>query len=219
MKKISFVVFFLLITTFCGAQEIHSALKINASTDGLGGDIVFSFNKYLAARAGANYFSVPYKFDYDGIKGLDLGADIKYRMGNISAYVDFYMVRWLYVTAGVGVSLFQLRAYAAPVNGMKYGDITIPSEKVGHMDISINPGLKVNPYLGLGFGRTIPALKSVGFSFEMGCTYLGSPKVTVNSSEMLSPNMEQTQIDNYNKIVERYKFLPSIKFGLSIKLF
>ncbi len=200
-------------------EKFNMALKVGVSTNGVGGDLVFQFMDQFALRVGGEYLSIPYKLNTTQ-SGITLTANSRSTGGGVNAFIDIYFLRWLYLSAGAGVSFFGTNVNIVP-NEVKYGDIILPPSMVGNLTLDVKPGAAVTPYLGIGFGRTIPAKnkKPVSFSAEIGCFYIGSPKATVVATGMLEPNGSEEQIANYNQILSRYKFLPSIKLGLSIMLF
>lgn len=200
-------------------DKFNTALKINVSTNGAGGDLVFQFTDKAAFRVGGEYLSIPYDFTLEQAQ-MTLRAKSRYKSGGAEALVDIYLLRWLYLCAGAGVSFLEASAEAVPED-FKYGDITLPPSMAGDMSVRLKPGASICPYLGIGFGRTIPARqdKPVSFSAEIGCFYIGSPKASVEATGMLGPSGSPEQEANYDQILSRYKFLPSIKLGLSIMLF
>lgn len=99
--------------------------------------------------------------------------------------------------------------------GIEIGDYFIPVDKNGN----VNGGLKVNsfrPYLGLGFGRAVPK-KRIGFMFELGVQFHGTPEVYADNAELTAIN---TVADNeFSDIIDKLTVYPVLKFRLSGRIF
>lgn len=85
-------------------------------------------------------------------------------------------------------------------------------------DFRINGDIRcknVRPYIGLGFGRTVPKNR-IGFRFESGVQYMGTLKVFQDDQEL---DLEQilrdaTGDDTVSKIVKNLKFYPCFKLSI-----
>lgn len=99
--------------------------------------------------------------------------------------------------------------------GIEIGDYFIPVDKNGN----VNGGLKVNsfrPYLGLGFGRAVPK-KRIGFMFELGVQFHGTPEVYADNAELTAIN---TVADNeFSDIIDKLTVYPVLKFRLCGRIF
>lgn len=73
----------------------------------------------------------------------------------------------------------------------------------------------VRPYLGLGFGRTVPKNR-IGVRFEMGCQFMGSLKVYQNGQrlDMEKALKDADADDDMSKIVENWSIYPVIKLSI-----
>lgn len=77
----------------------------------------------------------------------------------------------------------------------------------------------VRPYLGLGWGRSVPK-KRVGFQFELGAWYHG--KVDLGSPNEVAYNKDienNEDIDDIVKTVKKVAFYPQLTFRLTGKIF
>ena len=74
---------------------------------------------------------------------------------------------------------------------------------------------KVRPYAGIGFGRSVPN-KRIGFQFEMGAWFHGTPKV-VSPNELpadkYDPNAES--IEGVGDIISKITVYPQITLRLT----
>lgn len=100
--------------------------------------------------------------------------------------------------------------------GIVIGDQMIPFDENGN----ISGGLKVagfRPYVGLGFGRTIPTNR-VNVGVELGVQFHGHPEVYTDTGELdLSAFGEDG--DTFSKIVDKLTVYPVLKIRLSGRIF
>lgn len=83
-------------------------------------------------------------------------------------------------------------------------------------DGSVSADLKVRsikPYVGLGFGRPIPR-RRVGFRFELGALFHGSPKVV--SDNLLEENLDE--LNDVNKFLKNFNVYPQLNFQVTVRL-
>lgn len=200
------------------AQDMSIGAALKASTTGFGGDIVFRFHERMTARLGYDALAVNYPLAFSE-SDIEYDVDLNYKAGTIMALYDFYLAKFVYVTAGLGLNNFGIYALGEATDGMPYGDITVPKEKVGTFDISIRPGMKISPYLGLGFGRTLG--KKLGFGFEIGSLFQGSPDFTIETTGLLAPTSdpELGQEELFERQFSQYYLYPVIKFSLSYNIY
>ena len=82
--------------------------------------------------------------------------------------------------------------------------------------ISVN---SVKPYLGIGFGRTIPKSR-VGVNFEIGAFYQGTPKIVSDNNNV--QKLIDTKLAEVSDVVDKVKqfpILPVISLKLNIRIF
>lgn len=223
MKKLTISSFLILLLLGLGlssttAQDKSIGLALKASTMGLGGDVVFRFHEKMTVRVG--YDAMNFNFaTTQNLNDIDFGINLNVKAGTISALYDYALTKGIYATAGVALNNFGIFVDGAAESGMPYGDITIPKEKVGSFDISIEPSMKISPYLGLGFGKTLG--KKLGFGFELGTFYQGSPDITLITDGLIAPtsNPELGQEALLEGQISQYYLYPVIKFSLSYNIF
>ncbi|HKJ41675.1 MAG TPA: hypothetical protein VKA27_06240 [Sunxiuqinia sp.] len=201
------------------AQEKHMGLALKGSTMGYGGDAVIQFNKRMTARLGYDNLNLNIPFDFEE-SDISYSANANVKTGALSALYDYYLARNIFVTTGVALNNFDFNTKGTPDKAMTYGDITIPKEKIGTFEYDVRPSLRVSPYLGVGFGRTISPDKLVAFCVELGAFYQGSPDVSIKTDGLLSPtsNPERGQEALYESQLSQYYLYPYLKFSLSFNL-
>lgn len=199
------------------AKGVGIALK--SSTNGIGGDVVFNFHPRMNVRLGYEKLHLKTDFTFTEEK-VDYDATANYNAGSLSLLFDYYLWNHLFLCAGAGWNMFQGTVDGKAASALQYGDIQIPKEKIGTFDFQIDPSLKISPYFGIGFGRTLGLKKKVGFAFEIGGYYQGSPDLTVASTGLLSPtsNPDQQHEARLEKQISQYSVYPVLKFSLSYKI-
>lgn len=97
--------------------------------------------------------------------------------------------------------------------------VSVDSEKDNYRldaDIKINA---VKPYLGIGFGRSIPN-RRVGVQFELGVMYTGTPKVTSTNPDLEKAlNKEKGEDFDFSTYSPFLQFYPVISLKLTGKIF
>jgi hypothetical protein len=201
------------------AQDLKLGAALKSSTTGIGGDVVLQFHERMTARVGFDQMSYSYPFEFKE-QGIDFSADASIKTGTILALYDFYLAKYVFASAGLGWNNFNINANGGAKSDMPYGDITVPKEKVGSFDFNIKPSLRLSPYIGIGFGRTLSIDKLVGFAFELGTFYQGGPDFTINSTGLVAPtsNPVHGQEALFENQLSQYSLYPVLKLNLSFKI-
>lgn len=76
---------------------------------------------------------------------------------------------------------------------------------------------KVRPYVGLGFGRSVPN-RHFGFQFELGAWYHGKPALTSDSEVTYNSSAYYSLIDDIS-FLDKVVFYPSLTFRFIYKIF
>ncbi|TSA31564.1 MAG: hypothetical protein D4R64_17850 [Porphyromonadaceae bacterium] len=232
MKTIKIVLLSFLVSIFglpdLTAQTADSAkaafspgigLALIASTNGLGGDAVYNFHKRMSIRLGFETLGAKKDFIFKE-NAVTYAANVSFKTGSISLLFDYYLANHIFLSAGAGYNLFHVEFDGQADSYLQFGDIQIPKEKIGTFNFLVDPSLKISPYLGIGFGRTLGLKKKVGFAFELGGFYQGSPDITIVSSGLLSPtsNPDQQQAEKLEGQINQYSIYPVVKLSLSYKI-
>lgn len=190
------------------------------STNGWGGEAKYVFNKRFTVRGGYETLNLDFKFNYTQ-EDVDFETSLDYKTGSVFLIGDFSYTRNLYLSGGVMFNSFNPEVTGYATSDMKYGDITIPASMVGDFTITVTPELKVSPYAALGVRTFFGKKKSVLWTTEVGCFYMGAPQVDIEASGLIAPTADPAhgQKEKLEYQVEQYKFYPVVKMGLAIKLF
>lgn len=194
-------------------------LAIKASTNGLGADAVLNFHKKLTLRLGYEQLGLNHDFSFTE-ENIDYIANVDFKTGSASLLLDFYLAKYVFLTVGAGWNLFHADINGHASKPLDFGDIQIPSEKIGVFRFLINPSLPVSPYAGIGVGRTLGSEKRLGFAFELGGFYQGTPDITIYSDGMLSPTSDPDHGHEarLEKQINQYYIYPVVRFNLSYKI-
>jgi hypothetical protein len=226
MKKIK-IVFLGILISLTGLNHLSAqtdftpaiGVALKTSTNGIGGDVVYNFYEKMNLRLGYETLNLKSSFDFEE-NSVTYAANVKYKTGSISLLYDYYLSNYIFVTGGAGINLFHADFTGSSESSYQFGDIWISKDKIGTFDIDVDPSLKVSPYLGIGFGRTLGLKKKVGFGFEIGGFYQGSPDLTIETTGAISPtsNPEQGHVARLEKQISQYSIYPILKFSLSYKI-
>jgi len=221
MKKIAIILAFLVLIIFKQgfAQNMNLGVAIKGSTMGLGGDVVFQFHERMDARLGFDYLQYSTQKDFSE-SDITYLADITAKTGSVTALYDFYILKYIFVAAGFGLNNFNINATGKAINGYPYGDIVIAADKIGDFEFDIAPSMRISPYLGVGFGRALGKDSKLGFGFELGSYYQGSPDLTIVTTGLISPtsNPDHGQEKLFESQISQYYLYPIVKFSLSYKI-
>ncbi|MDR2122644.1 MAG: hypothetical protein LBP34_05905 [Flavobacteriaceae bacterium] len=102
-------------------------------------------------------------------------------------------------------------------NSIVIGDYTIDAVE-GAVDASIKIN-KVKPYVGLGYGRTVSKKRTIGFQFELGTMFHGTPKIASSNSEVQKTLNKELESEGFIKIMEKIIIYPVISFKITGKIF
>lgn len=201
------------------SQNQNLGIAIKGSTTGYGGDLVFQFHERMSTRIGIDHMklSFPFNFDQDEI---NYSANATIKTGTILALYDYHITKYVFASTGIGLNNFNINATGTANSSLIWGDIEIPAEKIGTFTFDIKPKMRLSPYLGIGFGRTLSTDKLFGFSFEAGTFFQGSPDISIISDGLLEPtsNPDHGQEELIEGQLKQYYLYPVFKFNLSLKI-
>jgi len=227
MKKfLSILVIGLLLISSTGQEakaqgDFSPALGIafKASTNGLGGDIVYNFHKRMSIRLGYEKLGYNTTVNFEE-QDISYDAVIDFATGSTSLLYDLYLARGIFVTAGAGLNLFHVDVDGSAASAMPFGDIEISPEMIGDFDIMVDPSNKISPYVGIGFGRTLGLRKKLSAAFEIGGFYQGPIDLTIDATGLLTPtsNPAHKQAEKLEHQFDQYKWWPVLKLSISYRI-
>lgn len=227
MKKLNYFTVCVAVVAMLSSLSVNAqsdfGVSIKAGTSGLGFDLVSQHPKY-GIRLGYDRLGFTRNFSFDEDYALydevEYNARAKVRAGAISALCNINLGDIFFVVAGLGVNLFKVDVEGEAANDVPLGDVIIKKEKIGNFDFTIKPGMKLSPYLGIGFGHTLGKTSRWGFVFDMGAYYQGKPNVVIETSGLLSPTSnpsfgQETLLEHQ---ISQYYLYPILRASVSYKL-
>ncbi|MDD2380556.1 MAG: hypothetical protein PHS40_11550 [Mariniphaga sp.] len=191
-----------------------------ATTNGLGFNLKYIFNKRLTLKAGVESMRLSHSFLLEE-DDMSYDAKVNYKTGGMFLLADFFYTRALYLSGGVMMNDFQPYMTGRAAESLEYGDINIPASKVGDFRITIEPELKYSPYGGLGIRTFMGKNKMVTWNFETGIYYMGPPNISIEATGLLSPTADPAhgQKEILEKQFSAYNLYPVVKLALSLRIF
>lgn len=203
-------------------QWLPGGIGIHAGITGVGGHLAWKLpaKARLVLRVGGTYLA------YKKSMQLDLGDSsiVELRpdfvIGLVQTSIKWHPFRRgaFFVTGGAGYTWRpDIRLQLTAKTLLDLGGIRMKAEEFG----TIQLGVKWSPivgYAGFGFGRSIPR-RRFGFGVEMGCYYLGSPKVEMEFEGFLETTTLAEQTPLIEKNMRGYRFLPNLQLVFTYSLF
>lgn len=214
----------------------HLGVGVHAATTGFGFEAATPITKFVTLRAGVSImpsfsFGADVNGTYDAPEGardfsMHVDGGLKRTQGNIIFNIHpFAHMSSFYVAAGAyfgGQTVVkvtghsdELREQAAHGGSVEIGEYQLPIDANGNVDGSLEVK-KFRPYLGIGFGRAVPKGR-LHFGVELGVQFQGKMKVCSNGKEL-----DQTLTgndDDWQKVIDKLKVYPVLKFTLSGRIF
>lgn len=95
--------------------------------------------------------------------------------------------------------------------GVELGDYLLEPDDNGNVNAYIKTA-SFKPYLGIGYGRAVPR-KRLGFMFDLGVQFWGSPKIYCNDHELKETDVDSDSGD-FIKTLSKITVYPVINFRL-----
>ena len=220
-------------------------VSANIATTGFGVSAATPLHRSVSLRAGFQTAPFGYSYTYDDFAQLNVGGtsvrvpdlDLKAKLKMSSGHL---LVDWVpfrrgrssfFLSAGFFVGSGKLITVDGQFDMQALADAGIPVDMVKDIPIEIGDAvitpdasgaahayLKVHsfkPYVGLGFGRAIPT-RRVGFRFELGALFYGSPKI---DSPNYSSTSQDDELEGFNKLLRDFKVYPQLSFQVTVRLF
>lgn len=205
------------------------AIGCIATSNGIGLQIAKPLGKKqnFALRLSASY--LPYSFNnfvitIDGKSillngntagGFKLKVNGEIELSTVGIFVDYHPFNNAFkICIGSGLLYSNMNFIATPRDSLKQGDISIPPNEQGNIFLGLRTQLFC-PYLGVGFGKAVPK-KRIGLNIEIGTYYIGSPKLSFNTTGMLEPTSSEEKKLRNN--IKNYYLLPALSLGINIRL-
>lgn len=191
-----------------------------ASTNGWGIDVRYIFNNIISLKTGYESLNFSYNFGFTE-SNIDFNAELDYKTGSIFLMTDINITNHIYASVGAAQNTFSPQIKGVANSDLIYGDLIIPSSKVGDFVFTLTPGMKISPYAGIGLRKFLGEKERASFFFESGLYYLGAPNVEIEANGFLKPTADPAngQKELLENQFSQYKIYPIVKFSLALKLF
>lgn len=239
-EKFRLIRFFLLIlfplsvVTLHAQHEVkpfeHMSVSLNAATTGIGVQVASPVNHFLSLRTGVSFFRYTHKYDYDGVikykefeSELPIPMKAKANMINGLLLADFFPFKKasFHLTGGFFVGTSDI----VKVSGEADRLVEISDLIIQPVNGRVSAQLETNsfkPYLGIGFGNSVTKGNRVGFKFELGAMFHGSPKMIVTEGLEITDldDLEiSDELDKFNKFLKNFNVYPVMNFQLNFRMF
>lgn len=213
----------------------HLGAGIGFGTTGVSFEVATPITHWVQLRAGLSWMpSITFNSDADYTlvdpvynTSHDGTVDLKGDLGRTQGQVIFNLYPMshntpLYVAAGAyfgGGGLLKITGHSDEMAGENaeviIGDYRIPANADG----DISGGLRVKkfrPYLGLGWGSSIPG-RFMNFVCELGVQFQGKSEVYTDYGEIDESMLEDD--NTFNKVREKLTVYPTLTFKFNFKAF
>ncbi|MBK9291586.1 MAG: hypothetical protein IPM52_08165 [Bacteroidetes bacterium] len=196
-------------------KKIGLSFGAKAGTTGFGGELGFAVTPSVHLRLGGSYFR--YDIELEAFQSEVEGSSFV-KVGAISLLANLHPARYFYVSAGVLYNLFEAGIYGIPANPITIGNIQATPDEVGYLEANFKPGMTINPYAGIGFGRAVSKNRRLSFNIDLGAAFMDSPKADLISTGMLTPTSSEEQKRQLNENIAWLQFYPILNFQLNFRI-
>lgn len=216
----------LILSAVQAQAESGVAFGLKAGTLGAGTELGFGLNEYLGLRAGINYL----KFSFDStIANVDYDMEPEFKNGALLLDVHPFGGNFR-LTGGMYINDNSISLSGTPRTSEWLGGYTLPAGYARYEEllgaVKINGNVEFNtiaPYVGLGWDSNPARNAGLGFAFELGVLYQGSPKVSTLKASAPAPlrGMEsdpavEQALESEKKAIEDelegYEYYPVVSF-------
>ncbi len=199
------------------AYSGDNSVSIKAGLLGAGLEAGRSLSDSIGARIGINYFT----YDYSATES-DIEYDFSLGLKTLSVLLDWHPFRGSFrLSGGIVFNGNRLDASATSSDTYDIGDRTYTASEVGSLDGEIDFD-DVAPYVGLGWDTSFGRKEGLGFLFEIGAIYQGSPRVDLSASGPIASDPDfinnlSKEEDNLQSALDNFTYYPVLAVGLSYR--
>jgi hypothetical protein len=102
--------------------------------------------------------------------------------------------------------------------GLKLGDYLLTPDAQGNVKATLKTK-SFKPYVGIGFGRGVVKNKPIGFKFDLGVMFWGTPEVVDHNGITLTKQDWDGKDGGVFKTISKFKVYPVLNFRLCGKIF
>ena len=183
------------------------------STMGIGLSLTKNLSRHWDVRLKGS--TLGYSYDVHKLD-KDLQGNARLNVGAIGGNLDFYLLRFIYLTGGIFYNFTKIAVNAQDAKSVNVGDIVLEPKDIGTITARITPGLKIEPYWGLGFN--FRRSKKLNFGIEFGLLLIGPAKVKLGATGMLTPSASTAQEQIIEKNIAPLIYYPNVSFHISYRI-
>ena len=165
------------------------------------------FNKKFGVRLGYSrgYYDPQYYTVFSG-NSINVVSDFNVEMLNF--HLDYFPFKnkIFRISTGISRNFNTYLINITPLTNQTFGYISYPPESIGNLQVKVTVD-EYNPYLGIGFGKTIPNTK-LGMGVDLGLYYHSSPKFKLITKGSFEPSNNQKNISLLNNAFYDWVFFP-----------
>ncbi|WP_262691219.1 hypothetical protein [Kordiimonas aestuarii] len=205
------------------AADDSVAIVARASTQGLGGEVVFPLAENINLRGGVYGF----KLSHDDTAS-DIEYDLDAKLFSAGGYLDWHVFGGGFrLSAGALYDTNKLVGASLPNQTYNIGGTEYASDDVGQLNGRVTAN-KFAPYAGIGWGNAVSSDNSIKILFDLGVMYHGRPDATLSADipadsplrddpalmAQFQADLAQERMD-FQEDVADYKFYPVVSVGVS----
>lgn len=189
-------------------------IGVKMSTFGPGVELIGAFSDKLHLRLGFNSMGIKYTYsDTD----LEVKASAEVRLQDVSLLLNYQLARVLFISGGFIYNNNEIKLIGFPTGSIIIGDITAGPDDGSTLTARIRPGSSINPYAGIGIGRSLSKNGVVSFAFEVGAAFQGSPTVELFGTGNLNDIGTEENRQLLEENVAFYTIHPVVSLQLSFR--
>jgi len=197
-----------------GAANAQSwGIAPHIGTLGVGVDVAVSLDSHVGARGGFNF----YPFDIK-VTASDVEYKVSVSSPMLTALLDFYVAGGFRISGGLLFSSDDIGLSGTPTEPVEIGDGIYDPSEIGTATGIITRNT-LSPYLGIGFGNA--ATSKIGFFFDLGVGYHGSPTIAIEvdgpiASDPIFQTELEREVQELQDDIQGYRFYPVATVGFSV---
>lgn len=196
-----------------GSSPAHAQIgvAVHGGSLGVGADLGYSVHPRVTLRAGGNFF--PFNLD---ITASDIEYTFDFPSPQLTAAVDLFLVGNLRFSGGAVYSPNSFAISATPTTLTEIGIVSYTPAQIGSLTGSFVTN-KLAPFVSLGWGNI--ATSKVGFFFDLGVSFTGSPSVELATTGGVVSQLDLTEeAAQFEDDISVFKYYPIATLGLSFAI-
>lgn len=196
---------------------MNLGVSLGIGTTGYSGAIHYQLSERIGVRFGyskgyydPNYFTI--------FNGNSVNVTSEFNIETLHLLIDYFPFKdkIFRITGGMTKNFNSYMVNVTPLSSQTFGYIVYPPEMIGSMKAKVNV-MEYNPYLGIGFGKTIPKTK-IGLGFDLGLYYHGSPKFTLIAKGSFEPSNNEKNVYTLENAFKDWVFFPQVNFHIKYRI-